>query len=84
MKKKKNMFGLPIETAKCCQNGLYLISFAGLLLTCYFLYMEDAIQKSKDRETTVTKMSSVHPYEGDSIQITRQVIPSLLTLWYQV
>ena len=56
-----------LSLAKLCQYVLYCITFIGLLVSCYFLYMEEAIEKSSKKATTVTKRSGHHPYEAPSI-----------------
>ena len=67
MKSKTSRY--PFKLPKYCRNATHLIAFIGLLIPCYFLYMEDAIQKSKDRATTVTRQSQQEEYEVPTITI---------------
>ena len=50
-----------------CHYLLYWITFIILFVFCYVLYMNEAIEKSRARETTVTKQSENFPYEVPSI-----------------
>ena len=43
--------------------------FISLLVSCYFLYMDEAIKKSKMKATTVTKRSEEYQFETPSITI---------------
>ena len=52
-----------------CQHALYLITFIGLIVSCYLFFMHDAIEKSKKEATTVTKRSANCPFEAPSITI---------------
>ena len=44
-----------MDIAKFCHYLLYFLSFFGLLVPCYVYFMNDAINESKNRATTVTK-----------------------------
>ena len=46
-----------MELAKYCHYLLHFLSFLGLLIPCYIFFMNDAINKSKNKATTVTKRS---------------------------
>ena len=63
------MGGISLELAKICHYALYFISFIGLLVPCYFLYMNDAIKKSEEGATSVTKRSKCFPFEVPTIII---------------
>ena len=44
-----------MDIAKFCHYLLHFLSFFGLLVPCYVYFMNDAINESKNRATTVTK-----------------------------
>ena len=46
-----------MELAKFCHYLLYFLSFCGLLIPCYLLFMIEAINESQNGATTVTKRS---------------------------
>ena len=54
---------------KVSQYSLNFISFTILFILCYFLYMQDAIEKFKLGASIVTKRSELLPYEAPSIII---------------
>ena len=56
-----------LKWAKFCHYFLYFLSFFGLLVPCYVLYMSDAFKESERGAMTVTKRSEAHEYESPSI-----------------
>ena len=58
---------LSLKWAKFCHYILYGITFISLLFSCYFLYINEAIEKSKIGAMTVTKRSENLPYESPTI-----------------
>ena len=56
-----------MEVAKFCHYLLYFLSFIGLLVPCYVLYMKDAIKESKNGAITITKRSEAIQYEPPTI-----------------
>ena len=48
---------------KCCKFTLEFILFIGLVISCYFFFMIEAIEKFNRGATTVTKRSIDLPYE---------------------
>ena len=56
-----------LKWAKLCHYILYGIAFISLFFSCYFLYMNDAIEESKIGATTMIKRSENLPYEAPTI-----------------
>ena len=56
-----------LKWAKLCHYLLYGIAFISLFFSCYFLYMNEAIEKSKIGATTMIKRSENLPYETPTI-----------------
>ena len=57
------------KSLKCCQFTINCVIFFSLLVSCYFLYMDDAIEKSKRKATTFTKRSESIEFEVPAIII---------------
>ena len=58
-----------LRILKFCHYVIYYITFIGLFVLCYFLYIKEAVEKSSGRATTVIKLSENIPYEAPSILI---------------
>ena len=56
-----------LKWAKFCHYMLYGIAFISLFFSCYFLYMNEAIDESKIGATTMIKRSENLPYEAPTI-----------------
>ena len=56
-----------LKLAKLCHYLIYGIAFISLSFLCYFLYMNEAIEKSKIGATTVIKRTENLPYESPTI-----------------
>ena len=54
-----------LKFAKFCQYTLYFVAFVSLLVSCYYIYMIEAIAKCKTKATTVIKQSVPLPFEGN-------------------
>ena len=55
--------------AKFCQYTLYFVAFMSLLVSCYYIYMIEAIEKTKSKSTTVIKESVPLSFEAPSFTI---------------
>ena len=56
-----------LKSLKFCHYILYGIAFVGLLFSCHFLYMNEAIEESKIGARALTKRSESIPYESPTI-----------------
>ena len=61
-----------LDFAKLCHYLLYGITFIFLFVLCYFLYMDEAIEKSKERATTLIRSSKEYEYEIPTLTICPQ------------
>ena len=57
------------DLVKLCHYLLHFLSFIGLLLLCYVLYMSEAIKESEREAMTVTKRSKPIEIEPPTITV---------------
>ena len=58
-----------LDCIKLCHYALYGITFLSLFVLCYFLYMQEAIEQSKERANTLIKRSEEYELEVPTITI---------------
>ena len=58
-----------LKFLKFCHYALYCITFICLLVSCYFLYMHEAILKSRTGAMTIIKRSEERQFEAPSLII---------------
>ena len=56
-----------LKWVKFCHYIFYGFAFISLFFSCYFLFMNEAIEKSKSGATTLIKRSENQPYESPTI-----------------
>ena len=58
-----------LNLAKFCHYTMYVITFSTLTVSCYILYLEQAIEEAKREATILTKRSESLEVETPSITI---------------
>ena len=58
-----------LNFAKLCHYTLYGITFISLFVLCYFLYMDEAIEKSKEGATTLIRRSEERKLEIPTLTV---------------
>ena len=61
-----------VDVAKLCHYALCGITFISLFVLCYFLYMDEAIEKSKKRATTLIRSFDERELEIPTLTICPQ------------
>ena len=58
-----------LDLAKLCHYALHGITFICLFVLCYFLYMDEAIEKSKEGATTLIRRSEERKLEIPTLTV---------------